>query len=109
MCDWNINPELKPIKHCPKESRWEIGFTVIVHNAHMYEGSGETDYKQKFCDEHFIGLCGCGNTTEFRLIGEKEWKDFLDHDNPFILEELVKKSYKNYISDKSKFNINGFL
>ncbi len=57
----------------------------------MWEGSGENEVQQLFCDKHFIELNGCGNVVEFREIGEEKWIDFSDYDNPFVLASLVEK------------------
>lgn len=103
MCNWNINPKVFPIMKCPKKSRWEVGFCFIIHNSYMFEGSGNNEYQELLCDKHFIGLNGCGNVVEFRRIGEKNWKDFTDYDNPFVLEKLVKNSYKLFIPENLKF------
>ena len=91
-------------KKCKRKARWEVGFTIIVHDSYMWEGSGENEYQQSFCDKHFINLNGCGNVVEFRQIGKEKWVDFGDYDNHFLLEELVKNSYKLYIDYKLKFN-----
>jgi hypothetical protein len=90
-------------KKCKKKARWEVGFTEIIHDAFMFEGSGENEFQQLFCDRHFRKLNGCGNVVEFRLIGREKWVSFDDYDNHFLLKELVKKSYKLSISDKLKF------
>jgi hypothetical protein len=87
---------------CKREARWEIGFTVIVHDSNMFEGSGENEFQRYLCDKHFIKLDGCGNVVCFRRIGNKKWKCFDDYDNPFVLRNLVKESYKLYISYKLK-------
>ena len=103
----NKNEPLKCVlEKCQRKARWEVGFTTIVRDSFLgiFEGSGNNDFQQSFCDRHFIELNGCGNTVEFRQIGEKKWKDFSDYDNPFTLRDLVKKSYKIYVSYKLKFN-----
>ena len=91
-------------KKCKKEPRWEVGFTIIIHDSYMFEGSGNNEFQRYFCDRHFIGLNGCGNVVEFRRIGEKKWIDFSDYDNYYLLEDLVKNSYKIYINQNLKFN-----
>ena len=94
-CDWN---------KCNKEARWEVGFTMIINDIFMFGGSGKNEYQQLFCDEHFITLNRCGNVVEFRHIRDEKWKDFDDYDNPFVLRDIVKNSYKVYISQDLKFN-----
>ena len=93
-CDW---------QDCKEEARWEVGFTEIIHNSFMWEGSGENEFQRFFCNEHFIELNGCGNIVVFRQIGKEEWIKFEDYDNESILKGLVKKSYKLFISKELKF------
>lgn len=92
-CIWNINPETIPLKECGKEAKWEVGFSFMVQDAFMHECSGKNEYQGCFCDEHFIGLSGCGNVVEFRRIGV--WLDFDDVDNPNLLKDLTDK-YKDF-------------
>ncbi len=94
-CNW---------KDCNRKGRWEVGFTIIIHNTFMFEGSGNNEYQQFFCDDHFIGLNGCGNVVEFRHIRQEKWRDFSDYDNPFVLRDIVKGSYKIYVNQKLKFD-----
>lgn len=101
-CNW---------KKCKRKARWEIGFSAIIQNdSSGFLCGDDVAFTQLFCDKHFIELNGCGNTIEFRQIKEEKWKDFDEYDNPFLLKDLVRNSYKLYISDKLKFNkITNFL
>lgn len=98
-CNWE-----KCKKKCKKKARWEIGFSAIIQNDSSGFLCGDsTVYTEFFCDLHLISFNGCGNITEFRKIGEEKWKVFDDYDNSFILQDLVKDSYKLYINEKLKF------
>lgn len=76
-------------EECKNRTEWEVGFTIIVHNSYMFEGSGKNEFQRFFCDKHLIALNGCGNVVEFREIGTEEWLDFSDYDNPYLLEYLI--------------------
>lgn len=97
-------------KKCKRKERWEIGFSKILQNdSSGFLAGDKLDFTAFFCDKHFIGLSGCGNVIEFRQIGKEEWINFDDHDNPFILRDLVKNSYKLYLSEDLRFkNITNF-
>ncbi len=88
--------------NCKNTPRWKVGFSFMVHDAFMFECSGKNEFQESLCDKHFIELNGCGNAVEFRQIEEEKWNDFNDFDNPFILRDLVKKSYKIYITGHFK-------
>lgn len=93
-CDWH---------DCHNEARWEVSFDYIDGDYGIYDSGGNSEFQRDFCDKHFIELSGCGNTANFRRIGNEEWINFGDNDSPFILKGLVEKSCKVYINDKSKF------
>lgn len=97
-------------KKCRRKERWEIGFSAILQNdSGGFLAGDELDFTAFFCDKHFVGLSGCGNVINFRQLGKEEWMDFDDHDNPFILRDLVKNSYKLYLSENLRFkNITNF-
>lgn len=98
-CVYNINPDIDPIKACGKEAKWEVGFSTTSYDVFMFECSGENEYQNVFCDEHFISLSGCCNVVEFRRIGE--WLNFSDYDNPNILKKLTEEEEIIYIQKKS--------
>lgn len=88
-------------KDCKKLARWEIGFSKILENSGSAFLCGDKiDNINSFCDNHFTGFNGCGNAITFSLIRDNEWLDFPKHDNLFVLQELVRKSYKLPIQEK---------
>lgn len=100
---------------CKRKARWEIGFSFQLNDTTSYSSSweftGNNDYQEIFCDKHFSELNGCGNVVCFRRIGDSKWKRFDDYDNYFILKDLVKESYKLFITHKLKIRfkkINSF-
>ena len=100
--DWCIEFNSKcSAKDCKKLARWEIGFSEILKKSNSRFLCGDKiDHIDSFCDEHFVGFNGCGNAITFSLIRDNEWLDFSEHDNLFVLQELVKKSYKLFIQVK---------
>ena len=88
-------------ENCKKSARWEVGFSKILQNDSSGFLCGDKPVNiDLFCDKHFVELNGCGNAIRFRQIGDNEWLDFLDNDNPIILQEFVRKSYKLYVQVK---------
>lgn len=108
-CSYNDTNKSEKME-CNKEARWELGFSSIIRNDSSGFLCGDNvSHTDFFCDIHFIGFEGCGNLIEFRKIGDKKWRKFDGYDNLFILQDLVKDSYKLYINNEIKFKkINKF-
>lgn len=88
-------------KNCKKVARWEIAFSKMLQNDSSRVLCDDTlDHTNYFCDKHFVELNRCENAIRFRLIGDINWLDFSEHDNLYVLQELVVKSHKLYIQEK---------
>jgi len=72
-CVYNVNVNDDPIIRCDKKATYEVGFI----KGCMHEEDTGDDFQDFFCTVHFNDVKSCMNTTKYRKIDEKDWREFL--------------------------------
>jgi len=79
-------------KDCKKDAEFECSFSKILQCDNSgFECSGEEDYTQKFCLEHFESFDGCGNLEKYHKLDNPKWySDIDDYSISYYLENILK-------------------